>query len=120
MLLDYLCYNCKSCKKNLCKKHYHNEISCPFTDKMKIIYDKKLENKILNKANNINSECNFCNIVIYNNKGYECNYCKKNYCLKHRLEIDHKCKESSKKSISDLLLKNKNMIMDKLKNLKKK
>lgn len=117
-ILDYLCYHCQSCRKYLCKKHYHNENSCPFLDKTKIIY-QETNSKISNQKN-INTICSFCSIMIHNNKGYFCDFCKKEYCLKHRLEIDHKCPESIKISMTDKNTQNKNMIMDKIKNLKKK
>jgi len=83
---------------------------------MKIL-DEKLDKS---KKNDINTICNLCKIIIYNNKGYECGFCKKAFCLKHRLEIDHRCAESAKRSISEVHAKNKSLIMDKIKNLKKK
>ena len=119
MILDYLSHNCKSCNKFLCKEHYHNDNSCPFS-KLNNMPNHRDKNLINSRSNEINTICYFCKVLIKNNKGYECGFCKKPYCLNHRLEIDHRCPESSKRSISDTLVKNKNMIMDKIKNLKKK
>lgn len=121
MVLDYLPFNCKNCNKYLCKEHYHNDNACPFSQLDKNINNNDYESNVKNShLKDINTICSFCKIIINNNKGYECSFCKKPYCLKHRLEIDHRCPESSKRSISDSLAKNKNMIMDKIKNLKKK
>ncbi len=114
--MDYVPYFCKTCEKYLCKEHYHNEFSCNL--KINDLLEEKINKN--NKDMDINTICSFCTILINNNKGYECGFCKKAYCLKHRLEIDHRCPDSEKKSKLDIHSKSKNMIFDKLKNLKKK
>lgn len=119
MVHDYLSFNCKSCNKYLCKDHYHNDYSCPFSNLNNFSTNKEKNLTNLHK-NDINTVCCFCKILMNNNKGYECGFCKKPYCLMHRLEVDHRCPESAKRSISDSHAKNKNMIMDKIRNLKKK
>ena len=114
--MDYVPYLCKTCNKYLCKEHYHNEFSCP----LNLTNELEEKIKIIEKDKDINTLCSFCSIIINNNKGYDCSFCRKSYCLKHRLEVDHRCPESEKKSKSDIHSKSKNIIFDKLKNLKKK
>jgi hypothetical protein len=114
---DYLSIFCAKCKKNLCKEHYHSEISCPFnTDIIKdeVIYRDK-QNTIMSSI-----LCTFCDEKIYNSQGYDCKTCLLIFCLKHRIESDHKCTKLSKKDQKETYTENKNKFKDKLAALKNK
>lgn len=97
-ILDYLSYHCKTCDKSYCKTHYHNEYSCPFINEN---IDKHNQNNINNddikEFKNINFDfiiCHFCNQKWYKHKGYgECDSCKNIFCLNHKIESSHNCKD---------------------------
>jgi len=91
---DYLNFYCNSCDKYLCKEHYHHDLSCPIK-----MNSKNIENS-LNKINpSWNSEssikilkCDYCNQKIPQFSSIKCKFCYFDFCMKHRLEMDHKCK----------------------------
>lgn len=89
--LDYLNYNCKVCNINLCKTHYHNEYSCPNSNK------NELNNKYLlnNNNNNLNDYilCNFCNNKLYIKikPCITCEDCKLEFCWDHKIPSSHNC-----------------------------
>lgn len=117
MQKDYLNFYCSKCTKNLCKEHYHNDVSCPFStsELVKENFDnKKFSEPIFTQK----FLCFFCNITTYNTKGYDCQYCKKTFCMNHRLECDHKCDKTGKVSLKDKYLDNKNKFKAKLQELK--
>ena len=90
---DWFCFHCNACGKNLCKIHYHHELSCPFS-KIKEEPKKKVEFNYQFKY------CDFCKRKIKNLKPIECDFCKGSFCLKHKLESDHDC-SSLKKRFSE-------------------
>ncbi len=51
--------------------------------------------------------------------GYDCKLCNLTFCMAHRLECDHDCK-NKKVSFKDKYLDNKNKFKDKLNQLKNK
>ena len=55
--IDYLNFHCNACGKNLCKEHYHHELSCPFA---------KIKEKNKNKFgfNYQIIKCDFCKGII--------------------------------------------------------
>lgn len=116
-LKDYLNFLCKKCNKNLCKEHYHHEVSCPFN----LNKEEEIKNNNYTKTNTTNLNCAFdkCGIAIYNSIGYDCKLCKLIFCMNHRLECDHDCK-NRKKSTNERYIENKNKFKDKLNQLKNK
>ena len=113
--IDYLNFHCNSCGKNLCKNHYHHELSCPFSD------NKKEENKKNVEFNYQIKNCDFCKGEIKNMEPIQCQFCKKLFCLKHKLESDHNCPSIQNKiSIEDAHKKNKDLVKQKLAEMKRK
>jgi len=101
--IDYLNFHCNVCGKNLCKLHYHHELSCPFAK-------NKEEENIKKKKLEFNyqiTKCDFCKCEIKNMDPVQCQFCKKLFCLKHKLESDHDCPSTKKISIEDKHKKNK-------------
>ena len=96
---DYLNFYCNKCKKNLCKIHYHNEISCPFNK-------EKEENNNNKEFNYQIKKCDFCNINILNMEPIECPLCKGLFCLKHKMETSHNCKKREIKTTAQDNLQN--------------
>ena len=77
---------CPKCKKNLCKEHYHNPVSCPFsTDKDEDEVKEKVPFNYQVKY------CQFCKAEIKNIEPFECALCHGLFCSDHRLEYEHKC-----------------------------
>ena len=72
--------------KNLCKEHYHNEVSCPF------VKEEEEEKKKNIEFNYQIKKCDFCKGEIKNMEPIECPFCKGLFCLQHKIESDHKCK----------------------------
>ena len=62
---DWFCFHCNACGKNLCKIHYHHELSCPFS-KIKEEPKKKVEFNYQFKY------CDFCKRKIKNLRPIEC------------------------------------------------
>ena len=113
--IDYLNFHCNSCGKNLCKNHYHHELSCPFSN------NKKEENKKNVEFNYQIKNCDFCKGEIKNMEPIQCQFCKKLFCLKHKLESDHNCPSIQNKiSIEDAHKKNKDLVKQKLAEMKRK
>ena len=113
--IDYLNFHCNACGKNLCKNHYHHELSCPFSD------NKKEENKKNVEFNYQIKNCDFCKGEIKNMEPIQCQFCKKLFCLKHKLESDHNCPSIQNKiSIEDAHKKNKDLVKQKLAEMKRK
>ena len=51
----------------------------------------------------------------------QCEFCKKLFCLKHRLESDHSCPSIQNKiSMEDIHKKNKDLVKQRLAAMKKK
>lgn len=111
MVKDYLNFYCQSCKKNLCKEHYHIDINCPFTEKVEDKQGLKLDIQYY--------KCSFCNVETPNHSGATCKYCNKDFCLAHRLESDHKCEKGTKVGGRTNYENSKNKFKDKLAQLKK-
>ena len=113
--IDYLNFHCNACGKNLCKNHYHHELSCPFSN------NKKEENKKNVEFNYQIKNCDFCKGEIKNMEPIQCQFCKKLLCLKHKLESDHNCPSIQNKiSIEDAHKKNKDLVKQKLAEMKRK
>ena len=113
--IDYLNFHCNACGKNLCKNHYHHELSCPFGN------NKKEENKKNVEFNYQIKNCDFCKGEIKNMEPIQCQFCKKLFCLKHKLESDHNCPSIQNKiSIEDAHKKNKDLVKQKLAEMKRK
>ena len=113
--IDYLNFHCNACGKNLCKNHYHHELSCPFSN------NKKEENKNNVEFNYQIKNCDFCKGEIKNMEPIQCQFCKKLFCLKHKLESDHNCPSIQNKiSIEDAHKKNKDLVKQKLAEMKRK
>ena len=113
--IDYLNFHCNACGKNLCKNHYHHELSCPFSD------NKREENKKNVEFNYQIKNCDFCKGEIKNMEPIQCQFCKKLFCLKHKLESDHNCPSIQNKiSIEDAHKKNKDLVKQKLAEMKRK
>ena len=113
--IDYLNFHCNACGKNLCKNHYHHELSCPFSN------NKKEENKKNVEFNYQIKNCDFCKGEIKNMEPIQCQFCKKLFCLKHKLESDHNCPSIQNKiSIEDAHKKNKDLVKQKLAEMKRK
>ena len=113
--IDYLNFHCNACGKNLCKNHYHHELSCPFSN------NKKEENKKNFEFNYQIKNCDFCKGEIKNMEPIQCQFCKKLFCLKHKLESDHNCPSIQNKiSIEDAHKKNKDLVKQKLAEMKRK
>jgi len=108
-------FYCNKCKKNLCKEHYHNEVSCPF-----IKDDNNEENKKKIEFNYQIKKCDFCKGDIKNMEPIECPFCKGLFCLEHRLESDHKCKNKIKESISDKYAEIRQLAKRKIEEAKRK
>lgn len=113
--LDYLPYKCNTCKKYLCKTHYHNEYSCSeYIENQKNVF-KKIE---FDK-----SVCDFCKQIVNKNlKEYViCEVCKGFYCWNHRIQSSHECKNkkgySTKSSLENR--RKENFFFENLKKLKK-
>ena len=86
---DYLNFYCSSCNKNYCKKHYHHDLSCPyvFTD-----HNLSKADPGWNKDSSIMTlNCYYCHLKIPEFSRLRCKFCLNDFCLKHRLEMDHKC-----------------------------
>ena len=111
--IDYLNFHCNACGKNLCKNHYHHELSCPFAK-------TKEENKNKVDFNYQITKCDFCKGTIKNMDPVQCEFCKKYFCLKHKLESDHDCPSTKKISIEDKHKKNKEYIKQKMAEMKRK
>ena len=111
--IDYLNFHCNVCNKNLCKKHYHNDISCPFAQNKEEIKNKKDFNYQINY-------CDFCKGEIKNMDPIKCDFCKKLFCLKHKLESDHDCPSLKKLSIEEIHKRNKELVKQRMAELKKK
>ena len=112
--IDYLNFHCNVCGKNLCKTHYHHELSCPFAK-------NKEENKEKVEFNYQIKKCDFCSEEIKNIEPVQCEFCKKLFCLKHRLESDHNCPSIQNKiSMEDIHKKNKDLVKQRLAEMKKK
>ena len=113
--IDYLNFHCNACGKNLCKNHYHHELSCPFSN------NKKEENKKNVEFNYQIKNCDFCKGEIKNMEPIQCQFCKKLFCLKHKLESDHNWPSIQNKiSIEDAHKKNKDLVKQKLAEMKRK
>ena len=113
--IDYLNFHCNACGKNLCKNHYHHELSCPFS------INKREENKKNVEFNYQIKNCDFCKGEIKNMEPIQCQFCKKLFCLKHKLESDHNCPSIQNKiSIEDAHKKNKDLVKQKLAEMKRK
>jgi len=82
---DYVSTYCKSCNKDFCKEHAHHFTSC------KEYKEVSLPIKQTIKPTTTTGKCNFCNSSILYVK-ISCKDCHKTFCLKHRLEADHKCR----------------------------
>ena len=112
--IDYLNFHCNACGKNLCKIHYHHELSCPFSS-------QKEETK-----KNVNFDyqikyCDFCRGEIKNMEPVQCDFCKKLFCLKHRLESDHDCpSRKNKLTTEEIIKRNKELIKQRMAEIKKK
>ena len=50
----------------------------------------------------------------------QCQFCKKLFCLKHKLESDHDCPSTKKISIEDKHKKNKEFLKQKMAEMKRK
>ena len=111
--IDYLNFTCGTCGKNLCKKHYHHELSCPFAKPKEEHSEKKDIKFKLNK-------CDFCKEDIKNIEPVECELCHGLFCLKHRLEFDHKCSMAKKESIEDVHKRNRELVKQRMAEMKKK
>ncbi len=117
MQKDYLSFFCGTCKKDLCKDHYHNENNCPFISQTGSENFKLKNNK--NISSSFTCQLSSCKKIVYNSKGYTCKFCNKEFCLEHRLEFDHNC-ENKKISFKEITHINKNKFQDRLKELKAK
>ena len=114
--IDYLNFHCNVCGKNLCKLHYHHELSCPFAK-------NKEEENIKKKKLEFNyqiKKCDYCKCDIKNMDPVQCQFCKKLFCLKHKLESDHDCPSTKKISIEDKHKKNKEFLKQKMAEMKRK
>ncbi|RMZ94124.1 AN1-type zinc finger 2B isoform X1 [Brachionus plicatilis] len=120
-ILDFLPFRCDSCKKIYCKDHFHyTQHSCDQTG-LKIkdfqvplcplcnqpVPYKRNELPDVAMSAHIDRDCNSDPAEerrkIFTNKcflkgckhkeliPFNCNKCKKNYCLRHRHETDHDC-----------------------------
>jgi len=107
-------FKCQTCKKNLCKDHYHNEYSCSEYD---LLSDNSKNNrKIQPKEEMI--KCNFCEVQVYSSLINICKSCQLKFCNKHRLEADHSCK-IVKIPLKEKFTQAKNSFMEKLNKMKK-
>ena len=111
--IDYLNFHCNTCGKNLCKNHYHHEVSCPFAE-VKEEPKKKVEFHYQIK------KCDFCNGDIKNMEPIQCEFCKKSFCLKHRLEFDHDCPSTKKESMEEKHKRNKELVKQRMLEIKKR
>ena len=50
----------------------------------------------------------------------KCDFCKKLFCLKHKLESDHDCPSLKKLSIEEIHKRNKELVKQRMAELKKK
>ena len=112
---DYLNFYCNTCKKNLCKLHYHHEESCPFVEKKEDNSDKK---KI--EFNYQIKKCDFCKGDIKNIEPVECELCHGQFCLKCRLEFDHNCPKAVRETTEDIHKRNKDLVKQRMAEMKKK
>ena len=111
--IDYLNFHCNVCGKNLCKNHYHHEESCPFSE-------KKEEAKKKVEFNYQIKKCDFCKGDIKNIEPVQCEYCKKMFCLKHRLEFDHDCPSTKKITMEEQHKRNKELVKQRMAEMKRK
>lgn len=95
---DYLNYTCQVCKKNLCKQHYHNEYSCPFSSEInnsQFSLQNDKECKMITDMEYI--ICDFCKRKELKHKGtVVCEFCSGTFCFTHRIESLHECKKDGK------------------------
>jgi len=82
--LDYLPIQCNLCKKFYCKLHssYSNHNCIKFEKKKK----KKKNNKSI-----YNYNCTYLNCKKKEIIKFECKFCRKNFCINHRLPELHYC-----------------------------
>jgi predicted nucleic acid binding AN1-type Zn finger protein len=94
---DYLNFSCSTCKKNFCKDHYHHNLSCPEIEitKFQPLNSTEIIPKIFGEDIKLN-KCHFCKKAMPEYSKVRCKLCKNEFCLKHRLEMDHKCDKKEK------------------------
>jgi predicted nucleic acid binding AN1-type Zn finger protein len=105
--LDFLPVKCDLCLALFCKEHYSvTNHSCPNYD--------ELSQKSSEKGKTLEPiqfhQCKFESCEQKEMVPISCEFCKLNFCLKHRLVVDHNCtarSEPIKPSDSDLAAKNK-------------
>ena len=110
--IDYLNFHCNACGKNLCKIHYHHELSCPFSKK-----EEEQKKKI--EFNYQIKKCDFCKGDIKNIEPVQCEFCKGLFCLKHKLESDHNCPNVKKLSNEDIIKQKRELVKQKMAAMKK-
>lgn len=86
--LDFLPVKCELCRLNYCKEHYS------FISHKCIKYEEKNEQNLTKVSNS--SRINFYDCTFEDCRQREmvevvCEFCAKRFCMKHRLQIDHKC-----------------------------
>ncbi|CAJ0766088.1 9746_t:CDS:2 [Entrophospora sp. SA101] len=123
--LDYLPVKCQYCKKDYCNEHFkpndHNCTNAPSEDGVKVpvcpvcnqpIPVAKGEDPNIRMNIHIENDCNkpvkstskpfnSCSFGKCKNRiavKIMCSGCGKSYCIKHRLEPDHKCEEIQKEN----------------------
>lgn len=127
--LDFLPFKCDACKKVFCKDHYtYNKHSCSNARKdfqvplcplcSQPVPYKRSELPDIMMSAHIDRDCKSDPAEdrrrkIYSNKcfkqgckkkelvPFQCSTCRKNYCIRHRNEIDHECSEVVAKSVGE-------------------
>lgn len=94
--VDFLPLKCDFCEKNFCRDHSGiTAHSCPKYDKKVDGTSSNLEPIILYKCSleNCTNQKEIVRVI--------CEFCGNDFCMKHRLQIDHNCSKLPDKSQSD-------------------
>ena len=65
-------------------------------------------------------KCDFCKGDIKNMEPVECELCHGLFCLKHKLESDHKCPKAERITMEDMHKKNRELAKQRIAEMKKK
>lgn len=91
---DYLPIYCNKCKKYHCNNHSGDRHVCVgLDDAVKILPRKKMKKKV-KKKKSVSFKCEFCKKGVAKTYMCVCKYCKKNFCITHRLFMEHNCEAS--------------------------
>ena len=92
--LDFLPFKCNKCNLYFCLEHMSPELhNCKFLDSNIIKCNKVSANKTKQVDKCFYKKCKK-NII------HNCKFCQKNFCVIHRLQEVHNCKDICKKNLS--------------------